>query len=269
MALTDFQRTICRLLAAHRIESGESYVAGAVALNEIMATSRISRDIDLFHDTVEALEASWAADRHLLEDSGFEVRILRERPSYVEAEIRRNGEAVLMEWTRDSAYRFFPLLQHPDLGLTLHPFDLATNKTLALVGRLEVRDWVDLIHACERIQPLGYLAWAACGKDPGFSPKGILEVAGRTAHYSAEEVGRLAFAGEPPAPESLSRRWHAMLAAAHEIVDILPLASLGQCVLASDGTPFRGEARELQATVDRLIFHPGRIGGAWPELKQC
>jgi hypothetical protein len=28
MALTDFQRAICHLLAAHRIESGESYVAG-------------------------------------------------------------------------------------------------------------------------------------------------------------------------------------------------------------------------------------------------
>ena len=71
MALTDFQRTVCRLLADHRISSGESYVAGGVALNEIMATSRISRDIDLFHDTVEALEASWAADRRLLEAHGL------------------------------------------------------------------------------------------------------------------------------------------------------------------------------------------------------
>lgn len=97
MALTDFQRTVCRLLANHRILSGESYVAGGVALNEIMATSRISRDIDLFHDTVEALEASWAADRRLLEAHGFEVRVLRERPSYVEAEIGRRGEMVLME----------------------------------------------------------------------------------------------------------------------------------------------------------------------------
>ena len=123
MALTDFQRTVCRLLADHRISS----------------SSRISRDIDLFHDTVEALEASWAADRQLLGTHGFEVRVLRERSSYVEAEIGRSGEVVLMEWARDSAYRFFPLLQHSDLGLTLHPFDLATNKTLALVGRLEVR----------------------------------------------------------------------------------------------------------------------------------
>jgi hypothetical protein len=60
---------------------------------------------------VEALEASWEADRRLLGAHGFEVRVLRERPSYVEAEIGRSGEVVLMEWARDSAYRFFPL--HP------------------------------------------------------------------------------------------------------------------------------------------------------------
>ena len=33
MALTGFQRDICRLLAENRIRSGESYVAGAAALN--------------------------------------------------------------------------------------------------------------------------------------------------------------------------------------------------------------------------------------------
>jgi hypothetical protein len=43
-----------------------------------------------------------------------------------------------------------------------------TNKLLALVGRVEVRDWIDIIESSERIQPLGYLAWAACGKDPGY-----------------------------------------------------------------------------------------------------
>jgi hypothetical protein len=270
MALTDFQRTICRLLASHRIESGESYVAGGVALNEILQTSRLSRDIDLFHDTTEALEATWAADRRLLEAQGFGVRVLRERPSYVEAEIGRTGETVLMEWVRDSAFRFFPLQTHPDLGLTLHPLDLATNKTLALVGRIEVRDWVDLIHACERIQPLGYLAWAACGKDPGFSPAGILEAAARTARYSSDEVRALAFAGASPAAADLSRRWHALLDAARDIVDILPLVHLGQCVLSGLGDLYRGTAAELRAAAgrDELVFHPGRIGGAWPEIRQ-
>jgi hypothetical protein len=269
MALTDFQRTICRLLAEQRKASGESYVAGGVALNEILATSRLSRDIDLFHDTDEALEASWSADRRLLEEHGFEVRVLRERPSFVEARVARDGEVVLMEWVRDSAFRFFPLQTHPDLGLTLHPFDLATNKTLALVGRIEVRDWVDLIHACERVQPLGYLAWAACGKDPGFGPKGILDVAARTARYSADEVRALSFVGPPPAPDDLARRWHALLDTAREVVDILPLSHLGQCVLGREGRFFTGDAAALRSAVngDHLAFHQGRIRGAWPEIK--
>ena len=269
MALTDFQRTVCRLLADHRIASGESYVAGGVALNEMMATARTSRDIDLFHDTDEALEASWAADRHLLEDRGFTVVVIRERPSFVEAEVGKSGQSVLMEWARDSAFRFFPLVRHPDLGLTLHPFDLATNKVLALVGRLEVRDWVDLIHASERIQPLGYLAWAACGKDPGFSPLGIVQEASRSARYSADEVRTLAFAGQPPDPADLSRRWHAMLSTAREIIDALPPAELGQCVLGADGLLVTSGPAELRVTLasGRLIFHPGRIRGALPQIK--
>jgi hypothetical protein len=55
------------------------------------------------------------------------------------------------------------------------------EKVLALVGRLEVRGWIDVIECDQRLQPLGYLAWAACGKDPGFSPAAILEHASRTA----------------------------------------------------------------------------------------
>jgi hypothetical protein len=192
MALTVLQRAICRLIAENRIASGESYVAGGVALSELTGASRISRDIDLFHDTDEALDASWRADRRLLEEHGFSVALFRERRSFVEAEVGRQGDYVRMEWARDSSFRFFPLVRHPDLGLTLHPFDLATNKVLALVGRLEVRDWIDVITSDQRIQPLGYLAWAASGKDPGFSPRSILEQASRTGRYSAVDVGQLA-----------------------------------------------------------------------------
>jgi hypothetical protein len=269
MALTELQRRVCRLLADHRIASGESYVAGAVALNELIAASRVSMDIDLFHDTDEALEVSWETDRRLLEAHHFEVRVFRERPAFVEAQVSKDGETVLMQWARDSAYRFFPLVHHSDLGLTLHPFDLATNKVLALVGRLEVRDWVDLIHAAERIQPLGYLVWAACGKDPGFGPEAILEQAARSTRYSAVEVLALSFDGSPPDPGDLSRRWHAMLATARTIVGALPPARVGRCVLSREATLFAGDVAELRAALDsdQLVFHCGRIRGALPHLK--
>ena len=73
MALTQIQRTVCGLLAANRMEQGESYVAGGVALNTLIGASRVSRDIDMFHDTVEALSATWDADCGLLRAHGFTV----------------------------------------------------------------------------------------------------------------------------------------------------------------------------------------------------
>ena len=48
MALTGFQQAICHLIAANRLEYGEAYVAGGVALDLLTAGQRISRDLDLF-----------------------------------------------------------------------------------------------------------------------------------------------------------------------------------------------------------------------------
>jgi hypothetical protein len=205
MALTAFQRELCRLLAAQRLASGESYVARGAALNELLRAPRVSRDVDLFHDTVEALARTFEADGRELERDGYGLRVVRERPSFVEAEVRRGKDLVLLQWVQDSAYRFFPLVREEPFGLTLHPLDLATNKVLALVGRVEVRDWIDTLTSCERIQHLGYLAWAACGKDPGFSPTSLLAHAARTTRYSADEVAALEFDGPPPDAGELSR----------------------------------------------------------------
>ena len=61
MALTAFQRDVCRLLADRRRASGESYVAGGVALSAALGTARLSRDLDVFHDTSEDASSSTAA----------------------------------------------------------------------------------------------------------------------------------------------------------------------------------------------------------------
>ena len=269
MALTPIQRDVCRLLAESRVASGESYVAGGVALNELLAAPRLSRDIDLFHDTDEALRSSWESDRTLLVARGFTVAVIRERPTFVEAQVAKGVDTVLVEWVRDSAYRFFPLVQHADLGLVLHPFDLATNKVLALVGRLEPRDWIDVITCDERLQPLGYLAWAACGKDPGFTPQGILDEAARSGRYSAEEIGALDFAQAPPDVRTLSRRWHEMLAEAQRIVARLPPEEIGRCVFTETGALCRSDSASLTRALGEgtLRFHAGSIRGAFPRVR--
>jgi len=229
---------------------------------------QISRDISLFHDTLEALDATWQADRKLLLSHGYELRSLHERPGFVEAVVSKGPDSILMQWTRDSAFRFFPLVQHEDLGLVLHPFDLATNKVLALVGRLEIRDWIDVITCHEQIQPLGYLAWAACGKDPGFSPLTILEQAGRSGRYTTAELEGLSFEGPFPDLADLLRKWHLMLTEAREIVAILPPEQVGTCVLQRKSNLYRGDpARLTQAlAADDLVFHVGSIRGAYPQI---
>lgn len=268
MALTLLQRHICRLIAVNRKAGGDSYVAGGVALNLLLQGTRVSRDIDLFHDTEAAVAATWDADRRLIESDGLDVEILRERPGFVEARIQGKGESTLMQWTRDSAYRFFPLVEHPDLGLTLHPFDLATNKVLALIGRLEVRDWIDLLHCHARLQPLGYLVWAACGKDPGFGPLGIIEEASRSVRYAADEVAALAFDGPSPDAADLSRDWRQAMAEAREIISVLPLDHAGQAILDETGALLCGSAQDLRAALgaNRIRFHRGSIRGALPQI---
>jgi hypothetical protein len=268
MAITEFQRTVCRLIARQRVESGVSYVAGGVALNTLTDSSRQSRDVDIFHDVREAVAISWSVDRRTLESAGYSVRVVRERDTFVESLVSKGPDSVALEWALDSAFRFFPLITNDDFGLALHPFDLATNKVLALVGRVEVRDWLDVIQCHDKIQRLGYLAWAACGKDPGFSPATILEQAGRTARYSNVEVAALSFSGPAPDAAALSRAWHDMLEEGRGLIAVLPAASAGTCVLDSSGSLFAGGLAELQEALgcSSLRFHEGSLRGSWPAV---
>ena len=267
MAITRLQRDILGLLAARRRQRGESYVAGGVALNVLLAAPRKSRDIDLFHDTEEALAVTWAADRDALATNRFTVNVLREFPSFVEAGVARGAERTVIQWARDSAYRFFPLVEDDLMGLALHPFDLATNKVLAMAGRLEARDWVDVLNCDERLQPFGYLVWAACGKDPGYNPKSLLAAVSR-AHYSQDELDALEFEGLRPDARDLGQHWHVMLRAARDVVDALPARQIGKCVACRNGELCRSPSDELVEALrkDSVCFHEGCIGGAWPRF---
>ncbi len=127
---------------------------------------------------------------------------------------------------------------------------------MALDAQRVSRD-LDLFHdTTQRLQPFGYLAWAACGKDPD------------TARYSAAEVATLAFEGDAPDAALLSRQWQEALATASEIVRALPAEHIGSAVLTESGELARIQVSEIQAALARgaLRFHPGRIGGAWPTV---
>src|SRR5207245_1582853 len=91
-----------------------------------------------------------------------------------------------IDWAADSAYRFFPIERDPVLGWRLHLFDAATNKALTLAARTETRDYIDITEFHQRF-PLAAICWAACGKDPGFTPLSLLRMMRRFARVDPSE----------------------------------------------------------------------------------
>src|SRR5688572_32767125 len=59
---------------------------------------------------------------------------MRERPHFVEARVSRGRDISILRWAQDSVFRFFPLVTRPDLGLSLHPFDLTTQRRQKPLG---------------------------------------------------------------------------------------------------------------------------------------
>lgn len=53
----------------------------------------------------------------------------------------------------------------------LHPFDLATNKLLVLVGPREPRDWIDVLGCCVGRRSRELPPWTNLGRLAGSSPK--------------------------------------------------------------------------------------------------
>ena len=268
MALTEFQITILRLLSEQRKRAGISYIAGGAALNEALKASRRSNDIDIFHDTAEALRTTWDADRKTLLSAGYSLDIVRENPTFIEVVAGKNKDNVLIQWVRDSAFRFFPLIEDVVLGLTLHPFDLATNKVLAMAGRLEPRDWIDTIECHRSLQPFGYLLWAATGKDPGINPDMIISEAARL-HYSQAEIDGLDFGPTRFSARELGLEWKQIVNAGKNLVDVLPVENIGACLLKKGTcTLYTGTVEQVEQDLadGNILFHQGTIGGAWPEV---
>jgi len=148
-------------------------------------------DLALFYDSEARVAAAFAADRERLQRAGYTVAVALSMPGFVRAVVSRGADATRVDWALDSAWRFMPLVRDPLGGLLLHPVDLAVNNVLAVAGRDEPRDFVDILFVHGRVLPLAALCWAAVGKDPGFTPLSLLELLKRRGRYRPEDFARL------------------------------------------------------------------------------
>ncbi len=191
MPLTAFQSEVLAVLAANRSEV--SHFAGGLVLNASPDSARYSHDFDIFHEAAEEVARASVADAASLRSAGFTVEPSRlwEKPTdFRKAHVTRGSDHVEVDWAADSAFRFFPIEPDPQLGWRLHLFDMATNKALTLSARTETRDYVDIVEL-HRTYPLPALCWAACGKDPGFSPLSLLKMMRRFARIDPTELDKI------------------------------------------------------------------------------
>jgi hypothetical protein len=248
------------LLSENR--SFDSYLAGGAAILIEPNTTRFSRDLDYFHDSEARVAEAFAADRNLLENSRYSIDVDLNQPGFVRAVVRKGGHATKVEWARDSAWRFMPTVRDERVGFLLHPVDLSVNKVLALAGRDEPRDVLDTLHLHRRVLPLGALCWAACGKDPGFTPLSLLELLRRRGRVRTEDLARLDLT-EPIDLHVMKQSWIDAVDSVEPFVASRPPDEIG-CLYYSASRHGFVDPREVSDAVP----HFGRPGGVLPRIAE-
>lgn len=259
MPLSESQKTVLSILSKNRSE--ESHLSGASGIHLSPRSLRYSGDIDLFHDSEEAVSDAFARDREKLEKYGFSLKLQLSQPGFIRAMARRHpDDAVLIDWAHDSAWRFMPTVALEGIGHVLHPVDLAINKVLALSGRDEARDWVDILYLDKHYVPLGTLVWAASGKDPGLNPEMLLELLQRKGKIQQRDLDRLSFASKVSLNE-LQSQWSNSLTETRSFIHTRPASESGHLYLKPGcGTFF--SPREG----DDYQLHAPQAGGVLPRF---
>jgi hypothetical protein len=259
MPLGDFENSVLRLLASNR--NPESYVAGATVFLRRADSLRQSQDIDIFNDTAGSLQQAAAQDAATLEQSGYRLEWTEKQETFRRAIVFKDGHSTKLEWVYDSAFRFFPVQPDIDLGFVLHSLDGATNKMLALAGRGELRDYLDVLYLHRSVLSLGALAWAACGKDTGFTPQFLIEEAQRLAHYPAGRLKTLLLR-QPVDLVDCKRHWLKAVSEASALFQILPPEDIGCLYLDAKGGAVVPDPGSPEFPLLRRHF--GSVRGSWP-----
>lgn len=263
MPLTAFQHELLAELA--RAPNDARYLAGGAALHFTPSSLRYSDDLDFFADSEARVAEAFAKDSERLREAGFRLEVEVSQPGFIRAVVHRHEEATRVDWAHDSAWRFLPLVSDPLGGWLLHPIDLAINKVLALAGRDEPRDFVDVLFVHREVLPFAALAWAAAGKDPGFTPLSLLELLKRRGRYRPEDFERLSLA-KPFDVAAEKVTWLAALADAEGFARSRPPEEVG-CLYyspADDRFVVPEAGRDLKA--QGIVPHFGQPGGIVPRI---
>ena len=261
--LTEFQRRLLAELAA--TPNDERYLAGGAAMHFAPNSTRYSDDLDFFHDSEARVASAYAQDSETLLRAGYSVDVQLTLPGFVRAVVRRAEQTTRIDWAHDSAWRFMPLVRDELGGFLLHPVDLAVNKVLALAGRDEPRDFVDILFVHRSMLPLAAACWAAVGKDLGLTPLSLLELLKRRGHYRNEDFARLNLVEQFDLVRA-KETWLAALAEADAFVRERPPGEYGCLYYSTVQQEFVLPIGDASSPDQEILPHFGTPGGVLPRV---
>ena len=182
-------------------------LAGGAALIVTGIVHRPTEDLDFFAPhpqpiapVLDALEAELLAE-------GLRVTRLHSTETFARLQIESDSEMTRIDLATD--YRLMPAVQTAE-GVVLAERELAADKTLALFGRAEPRDYLDFQSLAARFS-LDDLCALAASKDAGFHRRYLAE-----ALESIGKFNRVVFDIDDDAYRDLCDFAHA---AARELID--------------------------------------------------
>jgi hypothetical protein len=163
--LTPFQERIAAIVAG--LDEAEDFaLAGGGALIVRGDVDRGTRDLDFFGLTTESVDRLAPAVERALIRAGMEIVALQSNQGFVRLVATQGEERCEIDLAADA--RLFDIDTGPDVP-TLTGEELAVDKVLAIFGRAEARDFIDLA-AVEPKYGFERLCELAAEKDRGFSP---------------------------------------------------------------------------------------------------
>jgi hypothetical protein len=169
--LSPLQEQIAEIIAG--LDEAEDFaLAGGAALIARGDVRRQTRDLDFFGLTAAAVDRLVPAVDRALRAAGLVVHHVQESSGFARLVVESAIDRTEVDLAADA--RLFRA-QRGRLATMLSGEELAVDKVLALFGRAEARDFVDLM-AVEPRYGLDRLCQLAADKDRGFSPAVFAEM---------------------------------------------------------------------------------------------
>jgi hypothetical protein len=182
--LSPLQEQVAEIIAGLD-EATDFALAGGAALISRGDVQRQTKDLDFFGLTTEAVDWLLPAVERALQSAGLTVRRVQYNPGFARLLVEAGGDRTEVDLAADA--RLFPI-EPGRPAPTLSGEELAVDKVLAVFGRAEARDFIDLL-AVEKRYGLNRLCALAAEKDRGFTPEmfaGMLNQFGRLRRQEFE-----------------------------------------------------------------------------------